>query len=129
MSPRSAEFLHAARRRAAAAKAVIDDDPATALSAAYYSMLYVARAALSERDTAPKTHAGTWHEFRRAFGDSDRFDFDLFSAVQGVQPERERADYEAWLAPKEEAQRVIELADRFLVAVEAVLEEPPQDAG
>ena len=74
MSPRSTEFLDAARRRLAAAEVVIEKDPATALSAAYYAMLYGARAALSERGIAVKTHRGAWHEFRRAFVDSGEID-------------------------------------------------------
>lgn len=117
MSPRSAEFLEAARRRLSAARAALDEDPAAALSAAYYSMLYAARAALSERETHVKTHVGTWHELRRSFVEPGLLDRDLATRAQQVQPEREQADYEAWLAPKEEAQRVIELANSFLKAI------------
>jgi hypothetical protein len=39
-----------------------------------------------------------------------------------MQPEREQADYDAWSAPAEEAQRAIELADLFLTAIEALFE-------
>jgi uncharacterized protein (UPF0332 family) len=49
MSPRSAEFLEAARRRLSAAVAALDDDPSAALSLAYYAILYAARAALRTR--------------------------------------------------------------------------------
>lgn len=122
MSPRSSEFLHAARRRLAAAAVAVDEDPSTALSAAYYATLYGARAALSERDSSAKTHRGTWHEFRRAFVDDGSIDANLAAEVQKLQPEREQADYEAWSAPAEEARRAIKLADRFLTAVEALFE-------
>jgi uncharacterized protein (UPF0332 family) len=67
VSPRSSEFLEAARRRLAAAEVAAAEDPSTALSAAYYAMMYGARAALSERGISAKTHRGTWHEFRVAF--------------------------------------------------------------
>jgi uncharacterized protein (UPF0332 family) len=50
MSPRSAEFLEAANRRLMLARGALAEDPAGAISAAYYSMLYAARAALSEQD-------------------------------------------------------------------------------
>ena len=122
MSPRSSEFLQAARRRLAAAEVAVEEDPPTALSAAYYAMLYAARAALSERDTSAKTHKGTWHEFRSAFVDSGRIDAELTANVQKIQPEREQADYDAWFAPAEEAQRAIELAHSFLAAVEALFD-------
>lgn len=121
MSPRSSEFLVAAQRRLAAAEVAIEQDPSTALSAAYYAMLYGARAALSEQEISARTHRGTWHEFRRAFVDSGKIDGELAAEAQKIQPEREQADYDAWSAPVEEARRAIELAHRFLTAIEALL--------
>ena len=51
MSPRSEEFMAVARERAAlAATALGAGSPGGAVSAAYYAMLYAARAALSEED-------------------------------------------------------------------------------
>ncbi len=120
MSPRSSEFLDAARRRLAAAEVAAAEDPSTALSAAYYAMLYGARAALSERGISAKTHRGTWHEFRDAYVASGEIDAELAADVQKLQPEREHADYDAWPAPAQEAQRAIELAHRFLRAIEAL---------
>lgn len=122
MSPRSSEFLVAAQRRLAAAEAAIEHDPSTALSAAYYTMLYAARAALSEQNTSARTHRGLWHEFRSAFVASGKIDAELAAEVQKIQPEREQADYDAWSAPPEEAQHAIELAHRFLAAIEALLD-------
>lgn len=123
MSPRSAEFLEMARRRLSAAHSALGDDPSSALSLAYYSMLYAARAALSERDAYAKTHSGTWSEFGRLFVRTSEFDGDLAREAQKVQPKREDADYEAWFAPREEAERVIELARSFLAAVEELIME------
>jgi uncharacterized protein (UPF0332 family) len=120
MSPRSTEFLDAARRRLAAASAVEEEDPSTALSVAYYAMLYAARAALSERDVYTKTHRGLWHELRRVFVETGELDADLIASVQKIQPEREQADYDAWAAPAEDARHAIELADTFITAIEAL---------
>jgi hypothetical protein len=53
---------------------------------------------------------------------STALDAELAAEVQKIQPEREQADYDAWSAPAEEAQRTIELADRFLTAIEALLD-------
>jgi uncharacterized protein (UPF0332 family) len=122
MSPRSAEFLAAARRRLAAASAVVNEDAATALSTAYYAMLYAVRGALSERETYAKTHRGSWAEFRRAFVDTGEFDADLARAAHNLQPAREQADYDAWAVPPDEAQRAIELARVFITAIEEMLE-------
>jgi uncharacterized protein (UPF0332 family) len=120
VSPRSAEFLEAAGRRLAHPPGA-DDDAAGAISAAYYAMLYAARAALSERDTYAKTHAGTWYEFREAFVATGLFDSDLAADAQRVQPAREQADYEAWRAPEAEARRIVELAGSFVAAVRALV--------
>jgi uncharacterized protein (UPF0332 family) len=122
VSPRSSEFREAARRRLAAARVALEEDPSTALSAAYYAMLYGARAALSERGISAKTHQGTWHEFRRAFVESGEIDPTVAAEVQKIQPEREQADYDAWAAPTEEARRAIELASSFLAAIEALFD-------
>lgn len=121
MSPRSTEFMEAARRRLRLAGGALHTDPAGALSAAYYAMLYAARAALSERDAYAKTHAGTWNRFHAEFVSPGQFEAALADAARKVQPEREDADYDAWAAPREEAERVIELAASFLDAVEAML--------
>jgi uncharacterized protein (UPF0332 family) len=121
VSPRSSEFLEAAKRRLAAAEVALVQDPSTALSAAYYAMLYGARAALSEQDTSARTHRGAWHEFRRAFVESGRIDAELAAEVQKMQPEREQADYDAWAAPAAEARYAIDLAHRFLDAIEELL--------
>lgn len=127
MSPRSAEFMEAGRRRLALARTALKTDPSGALSAAYYAMLYAARAALSERDIHARTHAGTWHELRRVFGETGLLDLELIAEAQRVQPEREQSDYDAWTAPAEEAERVIELAERFIEAVgSATDDQPPQ---
>jgi uncharacterized protein (UPF0332 family) len=79
VSPRSVEFLEAARRR-------------------------------------------PWHEFRTTFVTDGTIDAELAAEVQKIQPEREQADYDAWSAPTAEAQRAIELAHRFLAAIEALLD-------
>ena len=55
MSPRSAEFLEAARRRLSAAVAALDDDPSAALSLAYYAMLYAARRPANATPTPRRT--------------------------------------------------------------------------
>jgi uncharacterized protein (UPF0332 family) len=121
MSPRSAEFLEVARRRLSGAATVLHEDPGMALSGAYHAMLYAVRAALSERDLYAKTHRGAWSEFRRVFVATGEFDGALVAAAQRVQSQWEDADYDAWLVPRDEAERVIELAETFVGAIERLL--------
>ncbi len=56
--------MASARGRLAGARDALDTGhPDLAASAAYYSMLYAARAALSEADLYAKTHSGVWALF------------------------------------------------------------------
>jgi uncharacterized protein (UPF0332 family) len=65
MSPRSEEFMNSARERLTGARhSLAAGDLGLAISAAYYAILYAARAALSESDEHARTHGGTWHLFR-----------------------------------------------------------------
>lgn len=122
MSPRSEELMVGARDRLGAARAALDAGfYSNAASAAYYAMLYAARAALSEEERNAKTHAGTWALFRERFVVTGRFDVGLFSDAHVVQQLREAADYDALMVPSEEAERIIDLAGRFVAAVAAVI--------
>lgn len=120
MSPRSEEFLAEARSRLAAATSVLADFPPAAISLGYYAMLYAARAALSEEDRYAKTHRGTWLLFEETFVIPHRFDRGLFEAAQRTLPLRIGTDYEALHVEPYEAVAVVELAERFLAAIEAL---------
>ena len=122
MSPRSSEFFEAAQRRLAGAVAVADHDPSTALSAAYYAVLYAARAALSERDIHARKHRGTWHEFREAFVARGLFDKALAERAQKLQPVREQVDYDARQATPDQARDALSLATEFVAAVARMLD-------
>lgn len=115
MSPRSEELLAGARDRLGAA--LTAGFPSNAASAAYYSMLYAARAALSEEERNAKTHVGTWGLFHETFVATDRFDPELFGAAQRARELREASDYEAVIVPYADAERIVELAERFVAAV------------
>lgn len=123
MSPRSGEFMSQARDRLAIAREVLASGHREgAVSAAYYSMLYAARAALSEDEENARTHRGTWNRFRIRYVTTDAFDASLFTLAQHAQAAREGGDYEAVTPSAEETQRYVEGAADFLTAVEEMLE-------
>jgi uncharacterized protein (UPF0332 family) len=123
VSPRSEELLGGARDRLGAARAAIASGfPSAAASSAYYSMLYAARAALSEEDRNAKTHSGTWGLFQEAFVATRRFPEELFADARRTQRLREAADYDAVEVSREEAEQIVALADRFLAAVVAAID-------
>jgi uncharacterized protein (UPF0332 family) len=123
MSPRSQEFIEQARDRAVVAAQLLEGDHReAAVSAAYYSMLYAARAALSEGDGHARTHRGTWNLFRTSYVVTDAFDADLFTLAQHAQAAREGGDYEAVRPSREEAERYVSGAGDFIAAVERMLD-------
>lgn len=81
-------------------------------------MFYAARAALSERDRYARTHRGTWQLFGEVF---PGFDAMLLGESRRAQPKREEADYEAWVPTAEQAGAALDVAGRFLAAVERLI--------
>jgi len=122
MSPRSKEFVEQAKDRLVAAREALGaGHDAVAVSVAYYSMLYAARATLSEDDENARTHRGTWNLFRIRYVTADDFDAALFTLAQHAQVAREGGDYQAVTPTKEEAERYVAGAADFLGAVEQML--------
>jgi uncharacterized protein (UPF0332 family) len=112
-----------ARDRAVAARELLDGGHLeAAVSAAYYSMLYAARAALSEQDEHARTHRGTWNLFRTRYVVTDAFEAELFTLAQHAQAAREGGDYEAVKPSSEEAERYVSGAGDFIAAVERMLD-------
>jgi uncharacterized protein (UPF0332 family) len=122
VSPRSEEFFDSARERLLGAKDSLERRHfELAISAAYYAMLYAARAALSEDDENARTHRGTWKLFRERYVVTDAFDDELFRLAQHAQTAREKGDYEAAKLSEEQAQQFVGGAGEFLAAVEGML--------
>jgi uncharacterized protein (UPF0332 family) len=122
VSPRSEEFIEQARDRLDAAReALAAGHRSVAVSVAYHSMLYSARATLSEDDENARTHRGTWNLFRIKYVATDAFDAALFTLAQHAQVAREGGDYQAVTPSQDETERYVEGADKFLAAVEQML--------
>jgi uncharacterized protein (UPF0332 family) len=119
VSPRSAELLERARQGVASARVLVEaGQPATAVSTAYYAMLYAARAALSERDRSARSHAGIWGLFREEFVLAGEFDESLAQAGQRAQARREASDYAAEAFELAEARALVATSERFVAEVE-----------
>lgn len=122
MSPRSEEFMETARQRLGDARRILEvAHPALVVSAAYYAMLYAARAALSEREEYAKTHSGTWTLFSERFVATGAFDQNLYKVTGRAQEARQEGDYEAAPLSPELARELLDGADRFIAAVERML--------
>jgi uncharacterized protein (UPF0332 family) len=123
MSPRSEEFMQAARERLADAQKIVGvAHPALVVSAAYYAMLNAARGALSEHGAFAKTHGGTWSLFSERFVATGAFDRDLFGFAGRAQEARQEGDYQAKPLSPELARELLGAAERFIAAVEHMLD-------
>ena len=119
MSPRSAELLARARDGVTSARILVEaGHAATAVSTAYYAMLYAARAALSERDLHARSHSGIWGLFRDEFVVTGEFSEELAQAAQRAQARREASDYAAESFEMAEAAALVATAERFVAAIE-----------
>ncbi len=114
--------MQQARDRLADAQAILHTaHPAVTVSAAYYGMLYAARAALSERGEFAKTHSGTWTLFSQVFVAPGEFDQALSALARRAKDAREQGDYEAAPPTAAEAAEFVEGAAAFIAEIERVL--------
>ena len=114
--------MEQARDRLADAQAIVGTaHPAVVVSAAYYGMLYAARAALSERGEFAKTHSGTWTLFSQIFVAPGEFDQRLSALARRTKDAREEGDYEAAPPGAEQAAEFVNGAAEFIAAIERLL--------
>jgi uncharacterized protein (UPF0332 family) len=114
--------MEQARDRRADAQAILHTaHPAVVVSAAYYGMLYAARAALSERGEFAKTHSGTWTLFSQIFVAPGEFDQALSALARRAKDAREQGDYEAAPPTAQEAAEYVDGAADFIAEIERML--------
>jgi len=95
-----------------------------AISRAYYSMHYSARALLSTKNIFPKTHKGIIAQFGLEFVKEGIVEEYYIKVISTARESRERADYGiGYRFTKEEAEALIEDAERFLDRTKKALEE------
>ena len=101
-------------------KEIYDD----AVSRAYYCMYYAAKALLSLKDKHPRTHRGVLSQFGLEFVKTGVIEEYYAKAITTAQERRERADYDIYYSPsKEEAESIIEDAERFLDRIKKAVDE------
>ncbi len=94
-----------------------------AISRAYYSMHYSARALLSTKNLFPKTHKGVISQFGLEFVKKGIIEDYHLKAMSTARESRERADYgTGYDFTKEEAESAIEDAERFLKRIKKAIE-------
>ena len=95
-----------------------------AVSRAYYSMFYAARALLSTREIYPKGHKGVILKFGLEFVREDFIEKVYGRALSHAKDRREAADYDIEKKiSEEEAESVIEDAEKFLERIKRAIEE------
>ncbi|NJE48881.1 HEPN domain-containing protein [Thermococcus sp. 9N3] len=95
-----------------------------AISRAYYAMFYAASALLRAKGVVTKSHRGVIAKFGLEFVNTGIVEKYYAKALSLAETSRERADYDPTYRPsEEEAESIIEDAERFIERVEKALEE------
>jgi len=94
------------------------------VSRAYYSMYHAAKALLLTKDISPNTHRGVIQEFGLEFVKKDLIEKYYSKALAKGKDVREIADYDVIVEiSKEEAESVVEDAEKFLKRIRKAIEE------
>lgn len=97
---------------------------ADAISEAYYSMFHAAKALLTLKSIYPRTHAGVVSQFGLQFVNKGLIEELYAKSLAKAETTREKADYDIYYEPsKEEAESIIEDAEKFLERMKRALEE------
>ena len=95
-----------------------------AVSRAYYSMYFAAKALLLKRDITVKTHKGLLSKFGLEFVDEGVVEKYYGRALRIAEELREEADYSiSREISKEEAEAIVEDAEKFLVRIKEAIKE------
>ena len=94
-----------------------------AISEAYYAMFHAAKALLALRGIYPKTHAGVVSQFGLQFVKDLLRNYMAKSSAK-AEAKREKADYDIYFEPsEEEAEDIVEDAEKFLVRIKEAIKE------
>ena len=97
---------------------------ADAISEAYYAMFHAAKSLLALKDIHPRTHTGVVSQFGLQFVNECLIEEFYAKSLAKAQTKREKADYDIYYEPsEEEAESVIEDAERFLDRIKVAIKE------
>lgn len=97
---------------------------ADVISEAYYAMFHAAKSLLALRDIYPKTHTGVVAQFGLQFVNGGLIEELYAKSLAKAQTRREKADYDIYYEPsKEEAESIVEDAERFLERIKKAVDE------
>lgn len=116
-------LMEKAKEKLDAAKDLLDDGHyADALSRAYYSMFFAARALLSTKNLYPRTHRGLISKIAEEFVKTGKLSQTLFRDFASTQEEREKADYGIMSdILKDDAEEAITAAEKFTEEVKKII--------
>lgn len=118
-------FIRKAETKLNTAKILFEEEIyEDAISRAYYSMYYAAKALLRTRNIFTKTHKGLISKLGLEFVKNGEIEAEYASMIATVEERRERADYDAYYEPsRDEAEKIIEDVERFLERIKKAIKE------
>lgn len=123
--PEYEDYISRAEESLASAKILIENEKFnSAVSEAYYGMYYSAKALLSFKDFHPKKHKGVLALLGLEFVNKGYIEETYGKVFAKDMQLREKADYDvSFKASKEEAEGVIDDAERFLERIKKAIED------
>ncbi len=113
-----ASLMDRARRSLRSARNILDDgDHDFAVSRAYFAMFYAGSAALLAQGIKRSKHAGVIAAFGQYLVKTGTFSLEYQTALQAAFNSRGAGDYGGVFPDREEAERRLEQADKFVDAV------------
>jgi len=95
-----------------------------AVSRAYYSMYYAAKAILTLKNVEPKTHEGVLSMFGLHAIRENEVEEYYGKALRFAKEEREKSDYDVAVEiSKEEAESIVEDAEKFLERIKGAIKD------
>lgn len=124
--PEPEDFLRAGEEALGSARILLEHRRwADSISRAYYAMVYAARALLTARGFAPRTHRGTIRLFGKELVRAGIFPADVARSLSAAMAFRGRADYGMRGDLSEhDARRTVEAAEEFLSVAKRALHAP-----
>jgi len=121
MNKEQKEKIEFAEARLTSAKLLFENNCfEDAISRAYYAIFHSAKALLLEKDSDPKTHAGTASELGQLY--REELGKEMTRNFSRIQEKRERADYgDLNNITREETSEVIEIATNFVSKTKTLL--------
>lgn len=114
-------WLEKSSEAQSAGRVVLNTSPAAAVARAYYACFYSACAVLILEDRRFVRHSGVRAAVHKHLVQTERLSSELGAAYDDLMASRHKADYETGAWTVEKAEKALDMADRIVTALKALI--------